>query len=63
MSDAEKAVLKEMILDIEKLIPEVVAAEVAKLPVAYAPVVSAIVAAVMPALMAAIDSKVQAKIA
>lgn len=54
---AVKALLKD-IADVE--IPAIVAAEVAKLPVAYGPVVQMIFAAAYPALDKMLDDKIAA---
>jgi hypothetical protein len=61
MSDAEKLLLKEFGHElVDVLLPKAIAAEVAKLPVAYAGLSQVILAAVLPAIEAAIDAKLDA---
>jgi len=59
MSDLEKAAVKALCQElVDVILPQVVAAEEARLPVAYAPLASAIVGALMPALQKALDAKI-----
>lgn len=64
MSEAEKALLKAFAHELaDDLIPKLIAAELAKLPAAYGPIVSSIVAAGMPALVAEMDQLIDSKLA
>lgn len=63
MSDAEKAVIKEMAQMIEKIAQDLVAAEEAKLPAPYNLIAPQIIAPLMAALMAKVDAAVAAKLA
>ena len=59
MSDLEKAAVKALCVElVDVILPQVVAAEEARLPAAYAPLASAIVSALMPSLQKALDAKV-----
>jgi hypothetical protein len=61
MSDLEKAAVKALCAElVDVILPQVVAAEEAKLPVAYQPLVAAIVAALMPQLQKVLDAKIAA---
>lgn len=62
MTDAEKAIVLEVVADVEKLLPEIAAAESAKLPEPYAPLVQGVIAAIGPQLIAAMDSALKAKL-
>jgi hypothetical protein len=62
MTDAEKAVLVKFVKDMELLIPELIAAEAAKLPAQWAPLAGPMIQAVLPSLMAALDKKIQEKL-
>lgn len=45
---------------VDVVLPQLVAAEEAKLPAAYQPLATAVVGALMPALQAALDAKIAA---
>ncbi len=57
MNAQEIQALKDLV---DKVLPELEAAEVARLPAAYQPLASALVAALGPALQAALDAKIAA---
>lgn len=54
MNAQEIAICKEFV---DKMLPEILAAEEAHLPAAYAPLASAIVTALLPAAQAYLDAK------
>ena len=59
MSDLEKAAVKALAQElVDVILPQVVKAEEARLPVAYQPVAAAIVGAILPSLQAALDAKI-----
>lgn len=59
MSDLEKAAVKALCKElVDVILPQVVAAEEARLPLAYQPLAAAIVSALMPAIEKALDDKV-----
>lgn len=61
MSDAEKAIVKAVLLELADVeLPAILAAEEAKLPAAYQPLVVAISSALMPSLKAFLDAKIAA---
>ena len=57
MNAAEIQVLKDLV---DKILPEIEAAEIARLPAAYQPMASALVAALGPVLQQALDAKLAA---
>lgn len=61
LNDLEKAAVKVFAKElIDVLLPQLVAAEEARLPAAYAPLAAAVVGALLPALQKALDAKVDA---
>lgn len=59
MSDLEKAAVKALCQEIvDVIMPQVLAAEEARLPLAYQPLASAVVGALLPALQKALDAKI-----
>jgi hypothetical protein len=54
---AVQAFAKEFV---DVILPQIVAAEEAKLPAAYAPLAAAITSALMPQIVAALDAKIAA---
>ena len=61
MTQAEAAVLKQELHDlVDKELPALIAAEEARLPVAYSALVSAVTSAILPSLITMIDAKIDA---
>lgn len=59
MSDLEKVAVKAFCQElVDVILPQVVAAEEAKLPLAYQAAVSAVVGALMPSIQKALDAKI-----
>ncbi len=58
MTDLEKAALKAFAKDV--LLPQLVAAEEAKLPAAYAPIAKVLIDALMPEIQLLLDAKIAA---
>lgn len=59
MSDLEKAAVKALCKElVDVILPQIVAAEEAKLPLAYQPLANAVAGALLPSLEAALDAKI-----
>ncbi len=61
MTDLEKAALKAFAKEVvDVLLPQLVAAEEAKLPAAYAPIAKVLIDALMPEIQLLLDAKIAA---
>jgi len=61
MNDLEKAAVKMFAKElVDVILPQLVSAEEARLPVAYQPLAAAVVGAMLPALQKMLDDKIAA---